>query len=802
MIRLIQLLLNLGIVGTISAILVIVGGYLFFKPTLPEIELVDENSLISPVQIFSSDNVLLAEFGEQKRRTLSFEEIPDNIKHAFLAAEDDSFFEHEGFRLLSFARALFQIIQQGEIVSGGGTITMQVVRGYLLNRDQNVVRKLKEIYLAFELESMASKEEIFELYINTFFFGNRSYGVEAAAQTYFSKTVNELTLAEAAIIAGTAQRPSDVNPIRSPERAVSRRNWILKRMYSLGYIGKGEYLLAIMEPLNVVQDIFTYAVDARYFSEVIRQSLIDEYGLKVYKEGWKVTSTLDSGLQANALLAQQSNLLAYDKRHGWRETNTISELFSPEDFQEIAAGRLELLFNNLEEDAELGSSNSLIAQVRNAFNEMHGFKDFHKALVVDIKPKRVILMQENLEIVTMNWDDDLQWARKRIAIDSFGPRPQNFYDILSPGDLIFFRWKNDQPVLEQMPEAQSALVSLDPNSGAIKTYIGGINFSESNFDRVKISYPQTGSSFKPFVYAAAFNAGYSGASVVNDAPIIFEDDNLESYWRPENYTKKFYGDTRLREALIQSINIVTIKLMREIGIEETRRFLASMGFNESRLNPDLSLALGSSSFSPLEMARAYSLIANLGQPITPYFIERIEDRNGNVIFDYSQGPKDGLELIFPWISDAGNQDNPFSALPELPDLNIDSRIFFLVKDILQEALKRGTSGRKTKILDRKDIGGKTGTTNDAISTWFSGFTEELATTVWVGTDDFSSLGKDEFGSSIALPIWVDFMESSIEKIPEKVGKVPEGISYIRVNRDTGLPTKEISEKSYFEISLD
>ena len=802
MIRLIQLLLNLGIVGTISAILVIVGGYLFFKPTLPEIELVDENSLISPVQIFSSDNVLLAEFGEQKRRTLSFEEIPDNIKHAFLAAEDDSFFEHEGFRLLSFARALFQIIQQGEIVSGGGTITMQVVRGYLLNRDQNVVRKLKEIYLAFELESMASKEEIFELYINTFFFGNRSYGVEAAAQTYFSKTVNELTLAEAAIIAGTAQRPSDVNPIRSPERAVSRRNWILKRMYSLGYIGKGEYLLAIMEPLNVVQDIFTYAVDARYFSEVIRQSLIDEYGLKVYKEGWKVISTLDSGLQSNALLAQQSNLLAYDKRHGWRETNTIGELFSSEDFQEIAAGRLELLFNNLEEDAELGSSNSLIAQVRNAFDEMHGFKDFHKALVVDIKPKRVILMQENLEIVTMNWDDDLQWARKRIAIDSFGPRPQNFYDILSPGDLIFFRWKNDQPVLEQMPEAESALVSLDPNSGAIKTYIGGINFSESNFDRVKISYPQTGSSFKPFVYAAAFNAGYSGASVVNDAPIIFEDDNLESYWRPENYTKKFYGDTRLREALIQSINIVTIKLMREIGIEETRRFLASMGFNESRLNPDLSLALGSSSFSPLEMARAYSLIANLGQPITPYFIERIEDRNGNVIFDYSQGPKDGLELIFPWISDARNQDNPFSALTELPDLNIDSRIFFLVKDILQEALKRGTSGRKTKILDRKDIGGKTGTTNDAISTWFSGFTEELATTVWVGTDDFSSLGKDEFGSSIALPIWVDFMESSIEKIPEKVGKVPEGISYIRVNRDTGLPTKEISEKSYFEISLD
>ncbi|MEK9650050.1 MAG: transglycosylase domain-containing protein [Gammaproteobacteria bacterium] len=802
MIRLIQSLLTLGIVGTISAILVIVGGYIFFKPSLPEIELVDENTLISPVQIFSSDEVLLAEFGEQKRRTLSFQEIPYNVKYAFLAAEDDSFFEHEGFRLLSFARALFQIIQQGEIVSGGGTITMQVVRGYLLSRDQNVVRKLKEIYLAFELESMATKEEIFELYINTFFFGNRSYGVQAAAQTYFSKNVDQLTLAEAAIIAGTAQRPSDVNPIRSPERAVSRRNWILKRMYSLGYIGKGEYLLAKMEPLNVKQDIFNFEVDARYFAEVIRQSLIDHYGLRVYKEGWKVFSTLDSELQNNALAAQAKNLLAYDKRQGWREPKNINVLFTQEDFAELAAGRFELLFENLEEDAELGSSNSLIAKLRTSFDTMHGFRELHKGLVVDIKPRRVMILKEDLNLVVMNWDENLQWARKRISIDSFGPRPQNFYDVLKLGDLIFFKSENDQLLLEQMPVAESAIVSLNPKSGAIKTYIGGINFTNSNFDRVRISYPQTGSSFKPFIYAAAFNAGYSGASVINDAPIIFEDKNLESYWRPENYTKKFYGDTRLREALIQSINIVTVKLLREIGIDETRLFLNALGFDESRLNPDLSLALGSSSFSPLEMARAYSLIANLGNPINPYFIERIEDRHGNVIFDHKQMVQESVELIFPWISNSGNQEDPFQILPELSNPKIDPRVFFLVKDILKEALKRGTSGRKTKILDRDDIGGKTGTTNDAISTWFSGFSEELVTTIWVGTDDFSSLGKNEFGSSIALPTWVDFMEESLDIIPERAGKVPAGVSYIRVNRDTGQPTKDISEKSYFEISLD
>jgi penicillin-binding protein 1A len=802
MIRLIQLFLTLGVVSTIAAIAIIIGGYLFFKPSLPKIELVDENTLISPVQIFSSDNVLLAEFGEQKRRTLLFEEIPPNVKNAFLAAEDDSFFQHQGFRLLSFARALLQIIQQGEIVSGGGTITMQVVRGYLLSRDQNVIRKLKEIYLAFELESMASKEEIFELYINTFFFGNRSYGIEAAAQTYFSKSVSELTLAEAAIIAGTAQRPSDVNPLRAPERSLARRNWILKRMYNLGYIGKGEYLLAKLEPLSITQDIFNYEVDARYFAETIRQSLIDEYGLKVYKEGWKVISTLDSELQANALESLKNNMLAYDKRHGWRETKNISNLLDRDNFVDIAAGRLESLFIGLDKDSEQGSSDSMISNIRNEFDAMHGFDDFYKAIVVDIKPTRVLLLQENLEIKAMNWNESYQWARKRIAIDSLGPRPQNFYDILNLGDLIFYKWENGEIILEQMPSAETAFVSLEPQSGAIKTYIGGVNFSRSNFDRVKISYPQTGSSFKPFVYAAAFNAGYTGASIINDAPIIFEDANLETYWRPENYTRKFYGDTRLREALIQSINIVTIKLLREIGVEETRKFLSSMGFNLNRLNPDLSLALGSSSFSPLEMTRAYSLIANLGRPVNPYFIERIEDRNGNIIFDHKQGLKEKVELIFPWIDFAENRDNPFSVLPALEDSSIDPRVLFMVKDILQEALQRGVSGRKTKILDRKDIGGKTGTTNDAISTWFSGFSEELVTTIWVGTDDFSSLGKNEFGSSIALPIWVEFMENSLAKLPEKAAKTPEGIIYRRVHKETGLPTRDSSEKSYFEIFLD
>ena len=375
------------------------------------------------------------------------------------------------------------------------------------------------------------------------------------------------------------------------------------------------------------------------------------------------------------------------------------------------------------------------------------------------------------------------------------------------GDLIYLSDLNGAIYLDQVPEAEVAFISTDPSNGAIKTYIGGLNFSKSNFDRVKQSYPQAGSSFKPFIYSSAFASGYKASDIINDAPIIFEDSNLESSWRPENYTGKFYGPIRLREALVQSVNLVSIKLLREMGIPVTQNYLSKFGFAKSRLAPDLSLALGSSSFSPAEMVRAYSILANSEDPKDLFFIERILDRKGNIIFENPQIKNKEKNIdAFPWFRTKITEEiKPFYLLPPINKESnglIDPRVTYITKDILREALMKGANRRKVQVLNRNDIAGKTGTTNDAISTWFSGFHNNLVTTVWVGTDDFSSLGDMEFGSTIALPTWVDYMQTASTNLPEEDWKMPEGLSYIRVDRETGRPADETSQNSYFELSLD
>ena len=805
--RLINWVLSLALIGALVSIFVIGAGYLITKPSLPEINLVDEDVLQIPLKVLTSDGVLIGEFGDQKRRTIEYEEIPNNLKNAFLAAEDDQFFQHDGIRISSLIRAVYQMIQSGEIVSGGGTITMQVVRGYLLSREQKIIRKIKEIYLAFELESNATKEEIFSLYLNTIFLGNRSYGVEAAANKYFSKSINDLTLAESALIASSAQLPSRINPIRSPDRSIIRRNWILGRMYKLGYIGRAQLLLAQSEPINLTKSDSSFSLDGRYIAEITRQAMIDRYGLSVYKDGLSVITTIDSSLQQAALDSVSKNLYAYDKRHGWREPINLLSRISESIFEELKAGNLDILYEESNALDELGMRQRNISVIRDFFEEMVNLDKHSGGIVIDVKPERVIYLNNSFQLESLFWDDSYKWARRKIDINKLGPIPQNFYDILRNGDLIYLSKKNGNYYLDQVPEAEVAFISTDPSSGAIKTYIGGLNFSKSNFDRVKQSYPQAGSSFKPFIYASAFANGYTASDKINDAPIIFEDSNLESSWRPENYTGKFYGPIRLREALVQSVNLVSIKLLREMGIPLTQEYLSRFGFPSSRLAPDLSLALGSSSFSPAEMVRAYSILANSEDPKDLFFIRRIEDRNGKTIF---QNPKVGNKQknfdAFPWFQTQLSEEiKPFYLLPPIskkPLETIDPRVTFIVKDILREALSRGSNKRKTEVLNRNDIAGKTGTTNDAISTWFSGFHNQLVTTVWVGTDDFSSLGDNEFGSSIALPAWVDFMKTALTDLPDEDWKIPAGLSYVRVDRESGRPIEESSKNSYFELFLD
>ena len=806
-IRLINLTLSVALIGTLLSILVIGVGYLFIKPSLPEIDLVDEDVLQIPLKIFTSDGVLIGEFGDQKRRTIEYEDIPLNLKNAFLAAEDDQFFQHDGIRISSLIRAVYQMVQSGEIVSGGGTITMQVVRGYLLSREQKILRKIKEIYLAFELESNASKEEIFSLYLNTIFLGNRSYGVEAAANKYFSKSISELTLAESALIASSAQLPSRINPIRSPDRSLIRRNWILGRMYKLGYIGRAQYLLAKSEPINLTRLDSSFALDGRYIAELARQAIIERYGLSAYRDGLSVFTSIDSALQQAALESITKNLYAYDKRHGWREPINLLLKIPEFIFEELQAGNLDILYEESSQFDELGMQQLNISIIRDYFSEFIIEGKHSGGIVIDVKPERVIYLNDSFQLQSLPWDDSYKWAKQKIDINKLSPSPQNFYDILRVGDLIHLTKIDENYFLDQVPDAEVAFISSDPSSGAIKTYVGGIDFSKSNFDRVKQSYPQAGSSFKPFIYASAFANGYSASDKINDAPIIFEDSNLESSWRPENYTGKFYGPIRLREALVQSVNLVSIKLLREMGISKTQNYLSRFGFPVSRLAPDLSLALGSSSFSPAEMLRAYNILVNSEDPKDLFFIERIEDRNKNTIFEHSkiEDKKQNIDG-FPWFqTQLTEKIQPFYLLPPITNVikqPIDPRVTFITKDILREALSRGSNGRKTKVLNRSDIAGKTGTTNDAISTWFSGFHNDLATTVWVGTDDFSSLGNNEFGSTIALPVWVDFMQIALPSLPEEEWKIPKGLSYVRVDRETGKPTEETSDNAYFELFLD
>ena len=806
-IKLINWTLLAVLIGTLVSIFTIGIGYLLIKPSLPEINLVDEDVLQIPLKVLTSDGILIGEFGDQKRRTIEYKEIPQNLKNAFLAAEDDQFFEHGGIRIPSFIRALYQMIQSGDIVSGGGTITMQVVRGYLLSREQKIIRKIKEIYLAFELESSATKEEIFSLYLNTIFLGNRSYGVEAAANKYFSKSINELTLAESALIASSAQLPSRINPIRSPDRSIIRRNWILGRMYKLGYIGRAQFLIAKSEPINLTELDSNFSLDGRYIAEITRQAMIDRYGLSVYKEGLSVFTTIDSSLQQAALESVAKNLYDYDKRHGWREPINLLSKISESIFEELQVGNLDILYEESNTSDKLGMRQLNVSVIRDFFEELVNLDKHSGGIVIDVKPERIVYLNNSFQVKSLFWDDSYQWARRKININKLGPRPQNFYDILRRGDLIYLSEKNGNYYLDQIPDAEVAFISSDPSNGAIKTYIGGLNFSKSNFDRVKQSYPQAGSSFKPFIYASAFANGYKASDKINDAPIIFEDSNLESSWRPENYTGKFYGPIRLREALVQSVNLVSIKLLREMGIPLTQNYLSRFGFPSSRLAPDLSLALGSSSFSPAEMLRAYSIMANSEDSKDLFFIERIEDRNGRTIFQNPQTENKKKNIYaFPWFQTQLTEEiKPFYLLPPIENKSqelIDPRVTFITKDILREALSRGSNGRKTKILNRSDIAGKTGTTNDAISTWFSGFHNDLVTTVWVGTDDFSSLGDNEFGSSIALPTWVDFMKTALANLPEEKWKIPEGLSYVRVDRETGRPVDESSKNSYFELFLD
>jgi penicillin-binding protein 1A len=808
MLRLVKFLFWISISSCLLAIFIILGSYINLRPSLPEISLVDESQLQIPLKVYTEDKVLIGEFGEIKRRPISFENIPPNIKNAFLAAEDDKFFNHQGISYSGLIRSVLRCLSPQGCVGGGGTISMQVVRGYLLTRDQTITRKVKEIFLALELEGRLSKEEIFELYVNRNFFGNRSYGIEAAANTYFNKSSLDVSLAEAATIAAMAQSPSRINAIKAPERTKQRRNWILSRMLKLRMINQHQFDNAINSSLDVSKNIDLYDVDGKFLAELARQDIISRYGLKAYKNGWSIFTTINSNSQNNAYVNVLAQLSEYDKRHGWKEAQNFVNIFTKKQLKDLAELNIQFLLDEISDIDSFDNEAYLSNRINVIFEDLPFYSSHSKGIVINFMNDSLYFINEDLKIDSIPWSSEYEWARKRISINELGPKPNSFRDFLKIGDFVYFKKVENYILLDQIPEAESALISMHPVSGAVKAYIGGSNFNKSNFDRARLSYPQSGSSFKPFIYATALAGEYNASSLINDAPIAFEDKNLESVWRPQNYTGKFYGPTSIRDALIRSINIVSIKLLREIGISKSHDFIQKFGFEKSRLPSDLSLALGSGNFSPTEMVRAFSVIANGGYLVDPYYISTIEDRDGNTIYshnDYSN-LKDNIEIkAFPWLNTLEmNIKKPYYLInPKLQtDPVIDERVAFLLKDILQEFMQRGSAGRKSSFLKRDDIAGKTGTTNDAVSTWFSGFHEDLVTTVWVGTDDFSSLGENEYGSTIALPIWLDYMNEELNSLEIKEKNIPQGLSFVRVNKKTGKIDTLENDNTYFELFLD
>ena len=750
---------------------------IYISEKLPEAQEIREIELQVPLKIFTADTKLIGEFGEKRRSALKFDDIPPYFVKAVLAAEDDDFFNHSGVSYSGLIRSVLRLLISGEVQGGGSTITMQVAGNYLTGRDINLFRKIKDIFLAYRLERIYSKEEIFEFYVNRIFLGNRAYGIASASEVYYGLSIKDLNLAQWAMIAGLPKAPSSMNPLVNPRRALIRRNWILTRMLDLGSIHQEQFDLAIKAPISATYHGLVSEANAPYLAETIRRFMISEYGLDAYKEGLEVYTTIDSELQNQAVAALKKGLETYDKRHGFRLPENYTKVFPENFFVEDLEYRLNLIaesnslplgISEVPEEEPLENIYSLLLNITTTDNKF-------PALVLSVQNDFVALSGDRT-VHKIAWSSELSWARPYINEDQRGPKPKSYSELLKEGDLV---WLEKDKIksnisLTQIPKVQGSIVAMDPKSGGVKALVGGYDFFLSKYNRATQSSPLLGSNYKPFLYASALDAGLTASTLINDAPIVFEDKALEDKWRPRNASGRFYGPTRLREALLQSINLVSIRLLREVGIERVRKYSENFGFKLDELNSDLSLALGTASLSPIKNASAYSVFANGGKAVEPYFINKIVDRTGEVIFQKEE--------------------------PETKQV-IDARIAFIIQDILQEAAKRGTA-KKVSELGRGDLAGKTGTTNEAESTWFTGFNEFLVTTVWVGFDQPQSLGNREFGSSTALPIWLNFMRPNIDFLPRNKNLPPNGIVSIKVDKKTGLKLESDSGNSIFEYYLE
>ena len=763
--------------GFAGATLIITSAFLYLSPNLPPVDALRDVKLQTPLRIFTKNGALIGEFGEKRRTPIEFKDIPPQFINAILAAEDDRFYDHHGVDIKGLLRATSQLLMTGSIQTGGSTITMQVAKNYFLSHERTFSRKFNEIFLALQIEQELSKQEIIELYLNKIFLGKRAYGIEAAAQVYYGKSIKDLELAQLAMIAGLPKGPSTLNPIANPSRAIARRNWILGRMLELGYISQNDYSLAIKRPITTKTHGAKIVVDAGYVAELAHQELLKKYGRDIYTAGYKVFTTIDAQLQTRAQEAVINGLYTYDKRHGYR---------GPE--QQLPPtpeiDTLSLWQSTLDKTPSLGG--------------------LEPAIVLSVNDDNFEALLKNGDVARVEWQPKLSKTRAFKTINSLGPLPSKPQDVVNTGDLIRLKlgdhnlWQ-----LSQLPAAQAALVSLDSQNGAILSLVGGFDYQQSKFNRVTQATRQPGSNFKPFVYTAALDRGFTPASLINDAPIVFEDNSLESTWRPTNSSGKFLGPTRLRKALYQSRNLVSIRLLKSLGIKPTIDYVSRFGFNTQQLPKDLSLALGSHSMTPMSIVSAYAAIANGGYKVSPFIIERIEDLYGETLFEASPAiacsqcaineQTDTEELAT--LEDILEQDQAIKN-PEAEQI-IEPRVAYLIDSMLRDVVKKGT-GRKALALRRNDLAGKTGTTNGPTDAWFSGYGGGIVTTTWLGFDNNALIGKREYGGSAALPIWIDFMKLALNGRPEIELPQPPGIVTVKIDPETGLLAKPGQQGTIFE----
>ena len=756
-----------------ALLLSISGAFLYLSPNLPSVDSLRSIQLQIPLRVYSADDKLIAEFGEMRRSPIRFDDIPQAFIHALLAAEDDNFANHYGVDITGLMRAATQLLKSGQIQTGGSTITMQVAKNYFLTSERSFSRKINEILLALQIERELSKNEILELYVNKIYLGNRAYGIEAAAQVYYGKPISELSVAQLAMIAGLPKAPSAFNPLVNPARSKERRDWILGRMYRLGSLDESSYRQALAEPETARYHGATPELDASYIAEMARAEMVGRFGSAAYTDGFRVYTTVSSERQIAANNALNSGLIEYDQRHGYRgpEANLAN---APRDtwLQELAKYR--------------------------------SLSGLQPAAVTQIETSGILVITRDGQEHTVSWDS-MKWARPYLGINSMGPRPQRPADVVKVGDVVRIRWQDEAAVFSQVPQAQAALVSLDPEDGSIEALAGGFSFGQSNYNRAIQAKRQPGSSFKPFIYSAALDAGYTAASLVNDSPIVFVEQGMDRIWRPKNDNNTFLGPIRMREALYKSRNLVSIRLLQTMGVDYTINYITRFGFNAQDLPRNLSLALGTATLTPMEIATGWTTFANGGYKIEPYLIQRIEDREGNLLFEANPARVPPRETQTADVEVHPVQSNPdiadgeqTPAAPHFAEQVLDERTAYIMTSMLQDVIKRGT-GRRALALGRDDIAGKTGTTNDSIDSWFSGYNADLVTTVWAGFDQPQSLGRNEYGGTVALPIWMNYMGAVLKDMPEHPPAEPDGLLKLRIDPVSGRAATPSTPDAYFEV---